>query len=144
MIVIEDLKASSMSGSAADTVDEPGRNVAAKSGLNRSILDQGWHEMRRHLPCGRIVEIFGTPSAGKTFVATRALVAAQKKDGVAVFFDHENSFDVSLAEINGLETDPGIGNWVYKQPDTCEDSVSLTGSLLQMFTVTCPYTFSGR
>lgn len=49
MIVIEDLKVSSMSKSAAGTVDEPGRNVAAKSGLNRAILDQGWYEMRRQL-----------------------------------------------------------------------------------------------
>ncbi len=49
MIVIEDLKVSSMSKSAAGTVDEPGRNVAAKSGVNRAILDQGWYEMRRQL-----------------------------------------------------------------------------------------------
>ncbi len=49
MIVIEDLKVSNMSKSAAGTVDEPGRNVAAKSGLNRAILDQGWYEMRRQL-----------------------------------------------------------------------------------------------
>ena len=49
MIVIEDLKLSNMSKSAAGTVDEPGRNFAAKSGLNRAILDQGWYEMRRQL-----------------------------------------------------------------------------------------------
>lgn len=49
MVVIEDLKVSNMSKSAAGTVDEPGRNVAAKSGLNRAILDQGWYEMRRQL-----------------------------------------------------------------------------------------------
>nr|UVD61990.1 putative transposase [Citrobacter freundii] len=49
MIVIEDLKVSNMSKSAAGTKDQPGRNVAAKSGLNRAILDQGWHEMRRQL-----------------------------------------------------------------------------------------------
>lgn len=49
MIVIEDLKVSSMSKSAAGRVDKPGRNVAAKSGLNRAILDQGWYEMRRQL-----------------------------------------------------------------------------------------------
>lgn len=49
MIVIEDLKVSNMSKSAAGTVDQPGRNVAAKSGLNRAILDQGWAEMRRQL-----------------------------------------------------------------------------------------------
>ncbi|EPJ9238413.1 RNA-guided endonuclease InsQ/TnpB family protein [Escherichia coli] len=49
MIVIEDLKVSNMSKSAAGTVSQPGRNVRAKSGLNRSVLDQGWYEMRRQL-----------------------------------------------------------------------------------------------
>ncbi len=49
MIVIEDLKVSNMSKSAASTVSQPGRNVRAKSGLNRTILDQGWYEMRRQL-----------------------------------------------------------------------------------------------
>lgn len=42
-IVIEDLKTRNMTASAAGTVEEPGRNVAQKSGLNRSILDKGWH-----------------------------------------------------------------------------------------------------
>ena len=46
MIVIEDLKVSNMSKSAAGN---PGRNVAAKSGLNKAILDQGWCELRRQL-----------------------------------------------------------------------------------------------
>ena len=49
MIVIEDLKVSNMSKSAKGTAEQHGRNVKAKSGLNRSILDQGWHEMRRQL-----------------------------------------------------------------------------------------------
>lgn len=49
MIVIEDLKVSNMSKSAKGTAEQPGRNVRAKSGLNRSILDQGWYEMRRQL-----------------------------------------------------------------------------------------------
>ncbi|NHB93418.1 RNA-guided endonuclease InsQ/TnpB family protein [Photorhabdus cinerea] len=49
MIVIEDLKVKNMSKSAAGTLALPGRNVRAKSGLNRSILDQGWYEMRRQL-----------------------------------------------------------------------------------------------
>ena len=47
MIVIEDLKVASMSKSAAGTTSQPGRNVRAKSGLNRSILDQGWFELRQ-------------------------------------------------------------------------------------------------
>ena len=49
MVVIEDLQVSNMSRSAAGTVEQPGRNVRAKSGLNRSILDQGWAEFRRQL-----------------------------------------------------------------------------------------------
>ncbi len=49
MIVIEDLKVKNMAKSAAGTVSQPGRNVWTKSGLNRSILDQGWYEMRRQL-----------------------------------------------------------------------------------------------
>lgn len=49
MIVIEDLKVSNMSKSAKGTAEQHGRNVRAKSGLNRSILDQGWNEMRRQL-----------------------------------------------------------------------------------------------
>ncbi|WP_017348779.1 RNA-guided endonuclease InsQ/TnpB family protein, partial [Pantoea sp. A4] len=49
MIVIEDLKVLNLSKSAAGTMEQHGRNVAAKSGLNRAILDQGWYEMRRQL-----------------------------------------------------------------------------------------------
>jgi putative transposase len=45
--VMEDLKIVNLTASAAGTVAEPGRNVAAKSGLNRSILDQGWGDFRR-------------------------------------------------------------------------------------------------
>jgi IS605 OrfB family transposase len=49
VIIIEDLKVSNMSRSAKGTIEEPGRNVKAKSGLNKSILDQGWAEFRRQL-----------------------------------------------------------------------------------------------
>lgn len=49
MIVIEDLQVSNMSKSAAGTSEKHGRNVKAKSGLNKSILDQGWSEFRRQL-----------------------------------------------------------------------------------------------
>ncbi|MDP2760255.1 MAG: transposase [Sideroxyarcus sp.] len=49
MIVIEDMKVSNMSRSAAGSKVAPGRNVRQKSGLNRSILDQGWSEFRRQL-----------------------------------------------------------------------------------------------
>ncbi|WP_320056222.1 transposase [Desulfuromonas thiophila] len=49
MVCIEDLQVGNMSKSAAGTAAAPGRNVRAKSGLNKSILDQGWFEFRRQL-----------------------------------------------------------------------------------------------
>jgi putative transposase len=49
IVVIEDLQVSNMSKSAKGTADKHGRNVKAKSGLNKSILDQGWFEFRRQL-----------------------------------------------------------------------------------------------
>ena len=49
MILIEDLQISHMSKSAKGTTETKGRNVEAKSGLNRSILDKGWFEFRRQL-----------------------------------------------------------------------------------------------
>ncbi len=49
MVVIEDLQVRNMSKSARGTSDQPGKKVKQKSGLNRSILDQGWGEFRRQL-----------------------------------------------------------------------------------------------
>lgn len=49
MIVVEALKVSNMSKSAKGTLEEPGRNVNAKRGLNKAILDQGWSEFKRQL-----------------------------------------------------------------------------------------------
>jgi putative transposase len=49
VVVMEDLKVRNMSRSASGSLESPGRNVRAKSGLNKSILDQGWFEFRRQL-----------------------------------------------------------------------------------------------
>ena len=49
MVCIEDLQVRNMSRSAAGSTEKPGRHVRAKSGLNKSILDQGWFEFRRQL-----------------------------------------------------------------------------------------------
>jgi putative transposase len=49
VVVLEDLKVSNMSASAKGTILNPGKNVAAKSGLNKAILDQGWSKFRRQL-----------------------------------------------------------------------------------------------
>ena len=73
------------------------------------------------LPVGRIVEIFGPESSGKTAIATNVMKAAQDLGGLAIFKDHENSFDINLAEKLGLNTDPDF--WVYNKPDSFEQSV---------------------
>jgi putative transposase len=49
VVVLEDLRVKNMSASAKGTLEDPGRNIRAKSGLNKSILDQGWYEFRRQL-----------------------------------------------------------------------------------------------
>lgn len=49
LVVVEELQIKNMSRSASGTMENPGKNVRAKSGLNKSILDQGWYEFRRQL-----------------------------------------------------------------------------------------------
>src|SRR6202044_3993820 len=49
IVCVEDLRVSNLSSSAAGSMQRPGSKVRAKSGLNRSILDQGWAELRRQL-----------------------------------------------------------------------------------------------
>ncbi len=75
---------------------------------------------RGGLPVGRMVEMFGGSSCGKTAIATSAMAHAQRLGGIAAFMDHENSFDAEQAKQLGLDTD---GIWVYKQPETFEQSI---------------------
>lgn len=82
------------------------------------------------IPAGRIVEIFGPPSAGKTAIATNVMVNAQEMGGFAVFQDHENSFDLELAKTFGLNDDPDY--WVYNKPDTFEHSVDQVQRIMEI------------
>lgn len=75
------------------------------------------------LPSGRIVEIFGPPSSGKTAIATAAMAAAQQMGGIAAFNDHERSFVAKQAQSLGLNLTPG--RFLYKKPRTFEESVEL-------------------
>jgi protein RecA len=75
------------------------------------------------LPVGRLIEIAGPPSAGKTAIATRAMAAAQKQGGIAGFMDHERSFSLKLAPQLGLDTTPG--RFIFKKPRTFEESVEI-------------------
>lgn len=75
------------------------------------------------LPVGRLTEIAGPPSAGKTAIATRAMAVAQMMGGVAGFNDHERSFSMRLAPNLGL--DPTPGRFIYKKPETFEESIGI-------------------
>jgi protein RecA len=81
--------------------------------LNKAI--SGYY--RGGFPVGRISEIYGGESSGKTLMATMAMIETQKKGGIAVMLDFEHAFSVSRAEELGLNTDQG---WIYKQPETAE------------------------
>jgi protein RecA len=71
------------------------------------------------LPQGRLIEMFGPSSAGKTLLATMMMIEAQRAGGVAGFMDHERSFALPLAKNLGLNDAKG---WIYKQPKTWEES----------------------
>ena len=71
------------------------------------------------IPVGRIVEMYGPPSAGKTAEATDLLIRVQKMGGVAIFIDWERSFDIGLAKNLGLSDQRPY--WIYKTPETWEE-----------------------
>lgn len=71
-------------------------------------------------PTGRIVEMFGPASCGKTAIATVAMAEAVNLEGFAIFMDHERSFDIGLARNLGL--DDASGRFGHLKPKTLEES----------------------
>jgi protein RecA len=69
---------------------------------------------------GRIFEIFGPSSSGKTWLATQLMKQAQVMGGIALFMDHELTFQQPFAERSGLKTE--FPWFIYKRPDTWEAS----------------------
>lgn len=78
-------------------------------------------------PRGRIIEIFGPESSGKTTLALHAIAEAQKKGGIAAFVDAEHALDPVYARNLGVNTDD---LWV-SQPDTGEQALEITESLVR-------------
>src|SRR5262249_21871699 len=79
------------------------------------------------LPRGRIVEIYGPESSGKTTVALHAVANAQRTGGVAAFIDAEPALDPDYAQALGVDTDPLL----LAQPDTGEPAVELDDMLIK-------------
>jgi recombination protein RecA len=78
-------------------------------------------------PRGRVVEIFGPESSGKTTLAIHAIAQAQKAGGIAAFIDAEHAFDSSYAQKLGVD----IENLLISQPDNGEQALEITEHLIR-------------
>ena len=79
------------------------------------------------VPKGRVVEIFGPESSGKTTLALHIIAEAQKKGGIAAFIDAEHAFDRFYAEKLGIDTQ----NLLISQPDHGEQALEIADSLIR-------------
>ncbi len=79
------------------------------------------------LPRGRVVEIFGPESSGKTTVALHAIASAQREGGMAAFIDAEHALDPLYARRLGVD----INNLLVAQPDSGEQALEITEALVR-------------
>ncbi len=79
------------------------------------------------LPRGRVVEIYGPESSGKTTVALHAIASAQRMGGIAAFIDAEHALDPDYARALGVDTDALL----VSQPDTGEQALEITDMLVR-------------
>ena len=77
------------------------------------------------LPRGRVIEIFGPESSGKTTIALQVVAEAQKKGGIAAFIDVEHALDPAYAKKLGVDID----NLLVSQPDYGEQALEITNHL---------------
>ena len=85
------------------------------------------------IPRGRIIEIFGPESSGKTTLCQHILAEAQRKGGVAAFIDVEHALDPGYARACGVNVD----ELLVSQPDTGEDALQITETLIRSGGVDC-------
>ncbi|HVF81419.1 MAG TPA: recombinase RecA [Flavisolibacter sp.] len=78
------------------------------------------------LPKGRVIEIYGPESSGKTTIATHVIAEAQKKGGMCAFIDAEHAFDSAYAQKLGVDID----NLLISQPDYGEQALEIADRLI--------------
>ena len=78
-------------------------------------------------PKGRVIEVYGPESSGKTTLTLHALAECQKKGGIAAFIDAEHAFDGFYAENLGVD----IENLIISQPDNGEQALEITDNLIR-------------
>ena len=79
------------------------------------------------LPKGRIIEVYGPESSGKTTVALHTVAEAQKQGGIAAFIDAEHALDPVYAKALGVDID----NLIISQPDTGEQALEIAEALIR-------------
>ena len=79
------------------------------------------------IPLGRIIELYGYESSGKSLIATKAMAEVQKLGGVAALIDFEMSFDPGFARKLGLNPD----ELIISQPETMEDGLTVIEALAE-------------
>jgi recombination protein RecA len=90
-------------------------------GLDTEVLGVGG------FPRGRVIEIFGPESGGKTTIALQVIAAAQKQGGFCAFVDAENSFDPNWASKNGVN----VNDLLVSQPDWGEQALEIAETLVR-------------
>ena len=78
-------------------------------------------------PTGRVIEIYGPESSGKTTLTLHAIAECQRKGGIAAFIDAEHAFDRSYAEKLGINTD----DLIISQPDNGEQALEIADNLVR-------------
>ncbi|MDD3772743.1 MAG: recombinase RecA [Weeksellaceae bacterium] len=105
-----------------DTAVEEGIGVIPSGSLGLDIaLGIGGY------PRGRIIEVYGPESSGKTTLTLHAIAEAQKAGGIAAFIDAEHAFDRSYAEKLGVD----VENLIISQPDNGEQALEITDNLIR-------------
>lgn len=100
--------------------------MGEESSSTVEVLPTGVYSLDRALGVGgfvqgRIVEIYGSESAGKTSLALYAAARTQEAGGIVVFIDTEHALDMSLAKLIGVKTD----ELILTQPDTAEEALEI-------------------
>jgi len=104
-----------------DTAVEPIESISTGSlGLDIALGIGG-------VPKGRVIEIYGPESSGKTTLATHIIAEAQKKGGIAAFIDAEHAFDKYYAKKLGVD----IENLLISQPDNGEQALEIADNLIR-------------
>ena len=102
-------------------------NIATVEGISTGALSLDIALGGRGIPRGRVCELYGPESSGKTTVALHTIAGAQKAGGVAAFIDAEHALDTTWARKLGVD----VSSMLVSQPDTGEQALDITEMLIK-------------